>query len=188
MLIHTRIPFPPNLSLNFTEEGWNRAPFSPGEDLMKIHLSDTFRFVTEYNSPSFLWCPQLMILAPFGSSLLDVVQKTYQAGPLRKNEKGRRDIARSVGRQYSSIQHVIYNLKSTRVYTSKPLLSRPSKLTIRGNEESATKLGLRSSFLFQHDNDPKHTAEIVNIWVLYNVSNELHMAPQSSDLNPAEHL
>ncbi|GFW32654.1 hypothetical protein TNCV_3679021 [Trichonephila clavipes] len=46
-------------------------------------------------------------------------------------EKKRRDIARSVGRQYLSVHHVIYNFKSTRVYTSKPHLSRSSKLTIR---------------------------------------------------------
>ncbi|GFU35259.1 hypothetical protein TNCV_1232201 [Trichonephila clavipes] len=37
-------------------------------------------------------------------------------------------------------------------------------------------------------NDPQHTAEIVKLWLLYNVPNQLHMAPQSSDLNPIEHL
>ncbi|GFW38065.1 transposable element Tcb2 transposase [Trichonephila clavipes] len=51
-------------------------------------------------------------------------------------------------------------------------------------KECATKLGLGSSFRFQHDNDPKHTAEIVKLWLLYNVPNQLHLAPQSSDLNP----
>ncbi|GFX01837.1 FLJ37770-like protein [Trichonephila clavipes] len=40
-------------------------------------------------------------------------------------------MAKTVGRQYSSIQCVIYKFKSTRVYTSKPRLGRPSKLTIR---------------------------------------------------------
>ncbi|GFX55116.1 transposable element Tcb1 transposase [Trichonephila clavipes] len=55
-------------------------------------------------------------------------------------------------------------------------------------KENATKLGLGESFRFQHDNDPKHTAEIVKLWLLYNVPNQLHMAPQSSDLNPTEHL
>ncbi|GFY00493.1 transposable element Tc1 transposase [Trichonephila clavipes] len=45
--------------------------------------------------------------------------------------KSRQDIVGSVGRQYSSIQHVIYNLKSARVYSSKPRSGRPSKLTIR---------------------------------------------------------
>ncbi|GFV78017.1 transposable element Tc1 transposase [Trichonephila clavipes] len=57
-----------------------------------------------------------------------------------KRWKSHRDIARSVGRQYSSIQHVIYNFKSTRVYTSKPLLSRPSKLIIREKRNTARKI------------------------------------------------
>ncbi|GFW89653.1 hypothetical protein TNCV_1025371 [Trichonephila clavipes] len=48
-----------------------------------------------------------------------------------KDAKSHRDIARSVGQQYSSIQHVIYNSKSTRVYTSKPRLGHPSELPIR---------------------------------------------------------
>ncbi|GFY33586.1 transposable element Tcb1 transposase [Trichonephila clavipes] len=116
-----------------------------------------------------------------------------------RNGKSCQDIVRFVGQQYLSIQHAIYNLKSTRVYTSKPRLSRPPKLTIRQKrrllrcpknslKESATKLGLESSFRFQHDNDPKHTAEIVKLWLLYNIQNKLQMAPQLSDLNPTEHL
>ncbi|GFT29211.1 transposable element Tcb1 transposase [Trichonephila clavipes] len=56
------------------------------------------------------------------------------------------------------------------------------------NIESATKLSLGSSFRFQHDNDPKHTAEIVKLWLLYNVPNQLHTPLQSPDLNPIEHL
>ncbi|GFY05998.1 transposable element Tcb1 transposase [Trichonephila clavipes] len=36
--------------------------------------------------------------------------------------------------------------------------------------------------------DPKHTAEIVKLWLLYNVPNQLHMPPQSPDLNSVEHL
>ncbi|GFW20171.1 transposable element Tc1 transposase [Trichonephila clavipes] len=50
---------------------------------------------------------------------------------MRKDGKSRRDIARSVGRQYSSIQRVIDNFKSTGIYTSKPRPGRPSNLTIR---------------------------------------------------------
>ncbi|GFX85894.1 transposable element Tcb1 transposase [Trichonephila clavipes] len=30
--------------------------------------------------------------------------------------------------------------------------------------------------------------EIVKLWFLYNVQNQLHTAPQSPDLNPIEHL
>ncbi|GFU19888.1 transposable element Tcb1 transposase [Trichonephila clavipes] len=55
-------------------------------------------------------------------------------------------------------------------------------------QESVTKLDLGSSFRFLHDNDPKHTAEIVKLWLLYNVPNELHTPPQSPDLNLLKHL
>ncbi|GFW93467.1 transposable element Tc1 transposase [Trichonephila clavipes] len=37
--------------------------------------------------------------------------------------------------------------------------------------ESAPKFGLGSSFRLQHGNDPKHTTEIVKLWLLYNVQN-----------------
>ncbi|GFX65121.1 hypothetical protein TNCV_452591 [Trichonephila clavipes] len=67
-------------------------------------------------------------------------------------------------------------------------LTGPSAHAPRCPRESATKLSLKKSFRFQHDNDPKHTAEIVKLWLLYNVPNQLHTAPQSSDLNPTEHL
>ncbi|GFY14566.1 transposable element Tcb1 transposase [Trichonephila clavipes] len=56
------------------------------------------------------------------------------------------------------------------------------------NEESSTKLSLGSSFRFQHDNDLKHTAKIVKLWLLYNIQNQLHTPPQSPDLNPIERL
>ncbi|GFX04849.1 transposable element Tcb1 transposase [Trichonephila clavipes] len=36
--------------------------------------------------------------------------------------------------------------------------------------------------------DPKHTAEIVKLWLLYNVTNQLHTPTQSPDLNPVGYL
>ncbi|KAJ4426519.1 hypothetical protein ANN_27333 [Periplaneta americana] len=42
--------------------------------------------------------------------------------------------------------------------------------------------------IFQHDNDPKHTAEIVETWLIWNVPQELKTPHQSTDLNPIEHL
>ncbi|GFU52727.1 transposable element Tcb2 transposase [Trichonephila clavipes] len=48
-------------------------------------------------------------------------------------------------------------------------------------------VGPSASGQHKHDNDPKHTAEMVKLWLLYNVPNQLHMDPQSSDLNPIEH-
>lgn len=54
-------------------------------------------------------------------------------------------------------------------------------------KESATQLGLNDSFIFQQDNDPKHTALIVKEWLLYHTK-QLKTPPQSPDLNPIEHL
>lgn len=54
--------------------------------------------------------------------------------------------------------------------------------------QSATKLGLGKSFIFQQDNDPKHTAHIIKEYLIYNVAKQLHAPPQSPDLNPIEHL
>ncbi|GFS72428.1 transposable element Tcb2 transposase [Trichonephila clavipes] len=89
----------------------------------------------------------------------------------------------------------IFGIKGCKLVLRKPCAALQKKhivptLKHGGDEvmESATKLGLGKSFRFQHDNDPKHTAEIVKRWLLYNVPNQLYMAPQSSDLNPAEHL
>jgi transposase len=53
---------------------------------------------------------------------------------------------------------------------------------------SVEKLGLEQSWIFQQDNDPKHTAIIVKEWLLYNVPKQLHSPPQSPDLNPIEHI
>lgn len=53
---------------------------------------------------------------------------------------------------------------------------------------SATNLGLQQSWIFQQDNDPKHTAKVVKEWLLYNVPKQLNHPPQSPDLNPIENL
>lgn len=54
--------------------------------------------------------------------------------------------------------------------------------------DSAEKLGLADGFVFQQDNDPKHTARIVKEWLLYKVKDKLPHPPQSPDLNPIENL
>lgn len=52
----------------------------------------------------------------------------------------------------------------------------------------AEKLSLGEQWVFQQDQDPKHTAYIVKEWLLYNVPKQLHSPPQSPDLNPIEHV
>lgn len=47
---------------------------------------------------------------------------------------------------------------------------------------------LPESFTFQHDNDPKHTAYDVRMWLAHHIKHTLPHPPQSPDLNPIEHL
>ncbi|GBN50637.1 Transposable element Tcb1 transposase [Araneus ventricosus] len=55
-------------------------------------------------------------------------------------------------------------------------------------KENAKNLGLDENFIFQHDNDPKHTARNVEIWCLFHCKQRLHTPPQSLDINVIENL
>ena len=54
--------------------------------------------------------------------------------------------------------------------------------------QSALKMGFMSSYMFQQDNDPKHTAEICKQLAIWKVLKQLKTPAQSPDLNPIEHL
>ncbi|GBM87363.1 hypothetical protein AVEN_112790-1 [Araneus ventricosus] len=54
--------------------------------------------------------------------------------------------------------------------------------------ESAKNLGLYGNFIFQHDNDPKHTARNVKMCCLFHYKQQLHTPLQSPDMNIIENL
>lgn len=54
--------------------------------------------------------------------------------------------------------------------------------------QSAAKLGISDGFHFYQDNDPKHKAHNVRLWLLYNCPHVLETPPQSPDINVIEHL
>ncbi|GFS84164.1 transposable element Tcb2 transposase [Trichonephila clavipes] len=53
---------------------------------------------------------------------------------------------------------------------------------------SAKKLSRENTFIFQQDNDPKHTATVTKTWLLYHAPRRLQTSPQYPDLNPIENL
>jgi hypothetical protein len=55
-------------------------------------------------------------------------------------------------------------------------------------KNSVRKLGIQDSYVFQQDNDPKHTARVTREWLLYNVRGLLETPPQSPDINAIENL
>lgn len=55
-------------------------------------------------------------------------------------------------------------------------------------KQSAEKLGIKETFHFYQDNDPKHTAGIIKEWLLYHCPRVIKTPPQSPDLNIIENL
>lgn len=53
---------------------------------------------------------------------------------------------------------------------------------------SVEKLGIKDTFIFSQDNDPKHTAENTRLYLLYKAKRQIKTPAQSPDINPIEHL
>lgn len=51
---------------------------------------------------------------------------------------------------------------------------------LKNLKATAQKLGVSDDFYFQQDNNPKHTAYIVRLWLLYHGRNQLHTSSQCS--------
>ena len=53
---------------------------------------------------------------------------------------------------------------------------------------SIQQLGLGMTFVFMHNNDPKHTSALVKYWLRNNGIQVMQWPSSSSDPNPIEHL
>ncbi|GFT37260.1 transposable element Tcb1 transposase [Trichonephila clavipes] len=54
--------------------------------------------------------------------------------------------------------------------------------------QRANRLEISGCFKLYQDNDPKHTADICKLWVLYHCPSVIKTPAQIPDLNPIEHV
>ncbi|KAJ7345815.1 hypothetical protein JRQ81_001765 [Phrynocephalus forsythii] len=66
--------------------------------------------------------------------------------------------------------------------------SKCQSILAQNLQASARKLNLRRNFMFQHDNDTKHTSKSTKEWLHQKKINVLEWPSQSRDLNLIEYL
>ncbi|GFX73751.1 uncharacterized protein TNCV_4290671 [Trichonephila clavipes] len=79
---------------------------------------------------------------------------------------------------------------STNLTSITPKQGGPSTIDVLRHNllDSAEKLSMENTFVFQQDNDPKHTATVTKTWLSYHAPRRLQTSPLSPDLNPIENL
>ena len=55
-------------------------------------------------------------------------------------------------------------------------------------KQSTIKMGMSYVYLFQQENNSKHTAKLKRQWLIWNIPKQLKTPSQSPDLKPIEHL
>uniref|UniRef100_A0A8C5LZY6 Tc1-like transposase DDE domain-containing protein n=1 Tax=Leptobrachium leishanense TaxID=445787 RepID=A0A8C5LZY6_9ANUR len=67
-------------------------------------------------------------------------------------------------------------------------MRREQSILAQNLHASARKLNMKRNFIFQHDNDPKHTSKSTKEWLHQKKIRVLEWLSQSPDLNPIENL
>ncbi|GFX65961.1 paired domain-containing protein [Trichonephila clavipes] len=113
---------------------------------------------------------------------------------LCKEGKSFQKIGKIFKLSFTTVGYIIKKYLETGSVENKPRPGGPRKLTSRAKRmihnllDSAKKLSMENTFIFQQDNDPKHNPIVTKTWLLYHDPRWLETPPQSPDLNPIENL